>query len=108
IGVKGAFPSDAGVIGRKIKQGAGNIASGPAMTIEEAIGSLVVGIEIAEAEIRKGARILGTGEMGIGNTTPSTAILSVLGDIAPEEITGNGAGVGNGGLAQKVKVIKTA
>lgn len=108
IGVKGDFPSDAGVIDRKIKQGAGNIATGPAMTIEEAIGSLEVGIEIAEAEIRKGARILGTGEMGIGNTTPSTAILSVLGDIPAEEITGNGAGVGNGGLAHKVDVIKTA
>ncbi|WP_298831034.1 nicotinate-nucleotide--dimethylbenzimidazole phosphoribosyltransferase [uncultured Planococcus sp.] len=108
IGVKGDFPSDAGVIDRKIKQGAGNIATGPAMTIEEAIGSLEVGIEIAEAEIRNGARILGTGEMGIGNTTPSTAILSVLGDIPPEEITGNGAGVGNGGISHKVRVIKTA
>lgn len=108
IGVKGEFPSDAGVIDRKIKQGAGNIAQGSAMTGEEAIRSLEVGIEIANAEIKKGTRILGTGEMGIGNTTPSTAILSVLGNIPPEEITGNGAGTGRGGIAHKAAVIRKA
>lgn len=108
IGVKGEFPSGAGVIDRKIKQGAGNIAQGSAMTGEEAIQSLEVGIEIANAEILKGANLLGTGEMGIGNTTPSTAILSVLGNIPPEEITGNGAGTGRGGIAHKAAVIRKA
>lgn len=108
IGVKGDFPNDAGVIGRKIRQGAGNIATGPAMTIEEAIRSLETGIAIAEAEIQKGANLLGTGEMGIGNTTPSTAILSVLGNIPSEEITGKGAGVGSGGISHKAQVIKKA
>lgn len=78
------------------------------MTGEEAIRSLEVGIEIANAEIKKGACILGTGEMGIGNTTPSTAILSVLGNIPPEEITGNGAGTGIGGIAHKAAVIRKA
>ena len=108
IGVKEDFPSDVGVIDRKIKQGAGNIAKGSAMTREEAIRSLEVGIEIAEAEVKKGANLLGTGEMGIGNTTPSTAVLSVLGSINPCKITGNGAGTGHGGITHKVDVIRKA
>lgn len=108
VGVKGTFASHVGVIDRKIKEGTNNIAQGPAMTHEEAIRSIEAGIEIASAEIRKGAQLLGTGEMGIGNTTPSTAILAVLGSIAPEEITGNGAGTGSGGIAHKVTVIQKA
>ncbi|WP_019156120.1 nicotinate-nucleotide--dimethylbenzimidazole phosphoribosyltransferase [Robertmurraya massiliosenegalensis] len=108
IGVKGDIPSDAQVTNRKIKNGTDNMAKGPAMTREEAIQSLEVGIEMANEEIRKGAQILGTGEMGIGNTTPSTAILSVLGNIDPKEITGKGAGVGSRGIEHKINVIKKA
>lgn len=108
IGVKGDIPSDVGVIVRKIKHGSDNIAKGPAMTREEAIRSLEVGIEIATEEIKKGVNLLGTGEMGIGNTTPSTAILSVLGNCDPIEITGRGAGLGDGGLTHKIEVIKKA
>lgn len=108
IGVKGDIPDDAGVIGRKIKLGSDNIAKGPAMSREEAVRSLEVGIEIATEEINKGVNLLGTGEMGIGNTTPSTAILSVLGGCDPAEITGRGAGLGEGGLTHKVEVIKKA
>ncbi|WP_458413367.1 nicotinate-nucleotide--dimethylbenzimidazole phosphoribosyltransferase [Schinkia sp. CFF1] len=108
IGVKGELPGDVPVINRKIKNGTDNIANGPAMTREEAILSLEVGIEVANNEIQKGVQLLGTGEMGIGNTTPSTAILSVLGNIEPNEITGIGAGVGGGGIAHKIDVIKKA
>ncbi|MGX9134360.1 nicotinate-nucleotide--dimethylbenzimidazole phosphoribosyltransferase [Rummeliibacillus sp. JY-2-4R] len=108
IGVKEEITNDAGVINRKIKKGAGNIAQGPAMTREEAIKALEVGIEIATAEIQNGTNLLATGEMGIGNTTPSTAILSVLAQIDPEGITGKGAGLGQGGLAHKIEVIRKA
>ena len=108
IGVKEEIPSNAGVILRKIKKGAGNIAKGPAMTREEAIKALEVGIEIASAEIQNGVNLLATGEMGIGNTTPSTAILSVLAQMDPEGITGRGAGLGQGGLAHKIEVIRKA
>lgn len=108
VGVKEDIPSDAGVILRKIKRGTDNMAKGPAMTREEAIQSIEVGIEIATAEIQKGVNLLGTGEMGISNTTPSTAILSVLANCDPKEITGRGAGLGQGGLAQKIEVIRTA
>ncbi|MFJ8260380.1 nicotinate-nucleotide--dimethylbenzimidazole phosphoribosyltransferase [Rummeliibacillus sp. NPDC094406] len=108
IGVKEDIPSDAGVIIRKIKKGTDNMAKGPAMTRDEAIKALEVGIEIATTEIQNGVNLLGTGEMGIGNTTPSTAILSVLANCDPKEITGRGAGLGQGGLAHKIDVIRNA
>ncbi|WP_203248099.1 nicotinate-nucleotide--dimethylbenzimidazole phosphoribosyltransferase [Sporosarcina beigongshangi] len=108
IGIKGDIPEDAGVFNRKIKHGTDNMVKGPAMTREEAVKSLEVGIEMANQEAKKGANLLGTGEMGIGNTTPSTAILSVLGNCDLLEITGRGAGVGEGGIEHKVAVIRKA
>ncbi|WP_285394526.1 nicotinate-nucleotide--dimethylbenzimidazole phosphoribosyltransferase [Lysinibacillus sp. fls2-241-R2A-57] len=108
VGVKEDIPLDAGVIIKKIKYGTDNMAKGPAMSREEAIQSIEVGIEVATEEIKKGINVLGTGEMGIANTTPSAAILSVLHECHPSEVTGFGAGVGPGGLAHKVAVIHNA
>ncbi|MET4559064.1 nicotinate-nucleotide--dimethylbenzimidazole phosphoribosyltransferase [Lysinibacillus parviboronicapiens] len=108
VGVKEDIPLDAGVMIKKIKYGTDNMAKGPAMSREQAIQSIEVGIEVAMREIRSGADLLGTGEMGIGNTTPSAAILSVLHGCNPCEVTGFGAGVGTGGLAHKVEVIQKA
>jgi len=108
IGIKGEIPEGVGVVNRKMKSGTDNMAKGPAMTREEAIKSLEVGIEMANLEVGKGVNLLGTGEMGIGNTTPSTAILSVLGNCDPSQITGRGAGVGNGGIEHKAVVIRKA
>ena len=108
VGVKEDIPLDAKVLMKKIKHGTDNMAKGPAMTREEAIQSIEVGIEIATAEIAKGANVLGTGEMGIGNTTPSAAILSVLRGCHPQEVTGFGAGLGAGGIEHKVAVIQKA
>ncbi|MBD7908534.1 nicotinate-nucleotide--dimethylbenzimidazole phosphoribosyltransferase [Sporosarcina gallistercoris] len=108
IGIKGELPEDSGVIGRKVKHGTENMAKGPAMTREEAIRSIEVGIEMANREVKNGIQLLGTGEMGIGNTTPSTAILSVLKNCDPLEITGKGAGVGPGGIEHKASVIRQA
>ncbi|WHX28018.1 nicotinate-nucleotide--dimethylbenzimidazole phosphoribosyltransferase [Virgibacillus halodenitrificans] len=108
IGVNGVIPDDAEVMKRKIKNGTSNMTKGPAMTREEAIKSIEVGIEIVNKEVKKGITVIGTGEMGIGNTTPSTAILSVLGNYAPQVITGRGAGVGEGGIAHKVETIEKA
>lgn len=96
------------VINRKIKYGTDNMTKGPAMTREEAIKSLEVGIEIAIQQIKKGINLLGTGEMGIGNTTPSTAILSVIGNYDPKEIVGVGANYPEEKLAHKAEVIKKA
>lgn len=108
VGVKEDIPLDAGVIIHKIKHGTDNMAQGPAMSREEAIQSIEVGIHVATDEITKGANLLGTGEMGIGNTTPSTAILAALTGYDPIEITGFGAGVGQGGIAHKAAVIEKA
>ena len=108
VGIKKEVPMGAGVIIKKIKNGTDNMAKGPAMSREEAIKSIEVGIEIANEEIQKGVNLLGTGEMGIGNTTPSTAILSVFKNCDPLEITGRGAGLGTGGIEHKAAVIRKA
>jgi len=107
IGVAGPVDHP-GVINRKIKLGTDNMLKGPAMSREEAVKAIETGIEIANNEISKGARVLGTGDMGIGNTTPSSAILSVLGGFTPEEVTGRGTGVDDKSLSNKAVVIRKA
>ncbi|MER2112257.1 MAG: nicotinate-nucleotide--dimethylbenzimidazole phosphoribosyltransferase [Solibacillus isronensis] len=108
IGVKEDLPQDAGVIIKKVKYGTDNMAKGPAMTREEAIQAIEVGIEVATEAIQSGINLIGTGEMGIGNTTPSAAVLSVLHGCDPLEVTGFGAGVGAGGIEYKAEVIRKA
>ena len=107
IGVKVDF-EDPFVISRKLMHGTDNMRKGPAMSRETAIKALEVGIEIAHKAIDEGANILGTGEMGIGNTTPSTAILSVLTGVSPFEITGIGANFPVEHLTHKASVISDA
>ncbi len=97
-----------GVINKKIRYGTGNMVKGPAMTREEAIRSIEIGIEIANEEIKKGKNLLATGEMGICNTTPSSAIVSVIGDFDPMEVTGVGANYPTEQLIHKAGVIKKA
>lgn len=108
IGVNKDLPKDVKVIPRKIKYGTDNIAKGPAMTREEAIRSIEVGIEMADLALDEGVQIIGTGEIGIANTTPTTAMLATFAQIDPESITGPGAGTGQGGIAHKVAVIRRA
>lgn len=108
IGVKEDLPEDAGVIIKKIKYGTDNMAKGPAMSREEAIKAIEVGIEVATEQINKGINLIGIGEMGIANTTPSAAILSVFHGCDPLEVTGIGAGVGAGGIEYKAEVIRKA
>lgn len=108
IGVNQDLPDDVQVIRRKIKYGTNNLAKGPAMTRAEAIRAIEVGIEMANKAVANGTELLGTGEMGIGNTTPSTAILAVLANCDPLSITGRGAGVGKGGIPHKAAVIRRA
>ncbi|MDD5079247.1 MAG: nicotinate-nucleotide--dimethylbenzimidazole phosphoribosyltransferase [Candidatus Omnitrophica bacterium] len=93
---------------KKINYGTQNIAKGPAMTKAEAIRSIEAGIEIFENEYKKGIDIAGTGEMGIGNTTASSAITACLTGTAVEELTGRGAGLDDKGLQNKINIIKKA
>lgn len=100
--------NEPGVINRKIKYGTDNISKGPAMTYDEAIKAIEVGIEIATNEINKGKNLLTTGEMGICNTTTSSAIISVLGGFNPKDVTGVGANLPEDKLSHKADVIKRA
>ncbi len=97
-----------GVLDYKIRKGTSNIAKGPAMTREEAIKALEIGIKLAKEAIEEGHKVLGIGEMGIGNTTPTSAIISVFGDFDPIDVTGMGAGLNHEGIIKKAKVIKEA
>ncbi|MBM7557118.1 nicotinate-nucleotide--dimethylbenzimidazole phosphoribosyltransferase [Halanaerobacter jeridensis] len=96
------------LLNRKVKYGTDNLAVGPAMTREEAISSLEVGIEVVEDLIKQGANLIGTGEMGIGNTTSSSAILATSTDLSLEQIVGYGTGIDEAGLEKKKKVIAQA
>jgi len=93
---------------KKISYGTKNMAKGPAMTREEAIKSIEAGIEVFEEEYKKGIDILGLGDMGIGNTTPSSAITAVITGRPVEEVTGRGTGINDGIFENKIKVMKRA
>ena len=95
-----------GVLDYKIRKGTSNMAKGPAMTRDEAEKCLAIGIEMAEKCIQEDYTLIGIGEMGIANTTPSTAIISVFGDCDPKEITGMGAGLKKELLMHKADVIR--
>ncbi len=96
------------LLSRKVAPGTNNMISGPAMTAEQAIKSIETGIEILTAEIAGGLDIVGTGDMGIGNTTASSAICAVMTGRPVAEVTGRGTGIDDKQLAHKVEVIKRA
>lgn len=93
-------------LSKKIALGTKNFTQGPAMTKEEAIKSLESGIEVLESESINGIDIMGTGDMGIGNTTPSSAITAVITGSPAEDVTGRGTGINDKTLAIKHDVIK--
>lgn len=95
-------------ISRKVIKGTKNIRKGPAMTRQEAEECINVGISLAEEYADKGYKIFGTGDMGIANTTPSSAITAILTGRGVEEITGRGTGINDDVWRRKVQVIKDA
>lgn len=97
-----------GVLDYKIRKGTSNMAKGPAMTREEAVRCLEVGIEITNEYIAKGYNLIGIGEMGICNTTPSSAIVSVIANCDPSEVTGIGAGLRKDRVEHKANTIRRA
>lgn len=96
------------ILCRKISFGTENIAKGAAMSHEQAIKAIAVGIDIAENCAENGFDIIVTGEMGIGNTTTSSAVAAVLLNACPREVTGRGAGLDNRSLERKINVIERA
>jgi nicotinate-nucleotide--dimethylbenzimidazole phosphoribosyltransferase len=97
-----------GIIQRKIRKGTSNISKGPAMTRDEAVKAIETGIEIACEAIKEGSDILGTGEVGIGNTTTSSAILYAYTGDSLDSLVGRGAGLDDEGLENKKEIIKKA
>lgn len=104
----GMCAEDTAIIPRKIACGTKNFAKEPAMTRVEAVKAVEVGINMVKDLKEKGYKIIGTGEMGIGNTTTSSAIASVLLNVSVESVTGKGAGLTSEGLNKKINVIKNA
>jgi nicotinate-nucleotide--dimethylbenzimidazole phosphoribosyltransferase len=108
MGLASDIPMSASLVVKKIAYGTANIAKGPAMTREQATESVLSGVEIVEAEIGRGLDIVGTGDMGIGNTTPSAAIACALMKRPAKEIVGRGTGVDDAGLKRKMDAIERA
>lgn len=107
-GVSGELPDTPGLKARKMGHGTRNIAKGPAMSTEEAVRSIELGIETLEEELLHGADLVAVGDMGIGNTTPSSAVLAALSGADVKDVTGQGTGVDGPDLARKIKVVETA
>lgn len=97
-----------GLIKRKIRKGTWNISKGPAMTREEAIRSIEIGIEMIEEAVKEGIQVVGTGEMGIGNTSTSSAIIMAFTGMDADLVVGKGAGLTEEAYENKKRVIKKA
>ena len=96
------------IVQRRILRGTGNIVKGPAMSREQALEAILVGIERAGKAKEDGIDLIGAGEMGIGNTTTSSAVLAALTGLRVEEVTGRGAGLTDEAFARKKDVISRA
>ncbi|MBD5445147.1 MAG: nicotinate-nucleotide--dimethylbenzimidazole phosphoribosyltransferase [Lachnospiraceae bacterium] len=107
IGINGEEQIE-GLLNRKIRPGTGNFRKEPAMTIEEAVRAIYTGMEIVEECKQKGYQILATGEMGIGNTTTSSAVAAALLRCDADEVTGRGAGLCDDKLHSKKQIISEA
>lgn len=97
-----------GVEGPHLKDGTANLAEGPAMSREDCLAAIEYGRSLAKKYKEEGYDIIITGEMGIGNTTTSSAVASVLLDMSVESVTGRGAGLSDEGLVRKVNAINRA
>jgi nicotinate-nucleotide--dimethylbenzimidazole phosphoribosyltransferase len=108
IGVAYEFGPMPGLIQKKVMPGTKNILSEPAMSRKQAEQAIMVGVELATQAVQEGIGLIGTGDMGIGNTTPSAAITAVMTGRPVAEVTGRGTGIDDAGHARKVSVIQRA
>ena len=99
---------DGRILNKKIAYGTANIAKGPAMSRADAVRAIWAGADTAAQAVQEGAAVLGVGEMGIGNTTTSSAVLAALTGASVPAVTGRGGGLTDEGLCRKVAVIERA
>ncbi len=107
VGINGSV-TDERILVRKIRCGTANLLKSPAMPREEAVQTILTGAEAVKEAVRDGAGIIGIGELGIGNTTTSSAVLAALAETSAEEVTGRGGGLTDAALARKTEVIRKA
>ena len=103
-----ATPAGTGLISAKVRRGTRNLMVEPAMTRDEAVQALDVGASVAGDLVAKGVRALVTGDMGIGNTTPSAALIAAFCGRSAGEVAGRGTGIGDAELQRKIAVIDAA
>ena len=108
VGVAAELPEHPDLLNRKIAPGTANFAQGPAMSRQQAIRSLQVGFEILSDQAAQGLDLAATGEMGIGNTTPASAITAIYTGLPVGQVTGRGTGVDDAGLDLKIGTIERA
>ncbi len=108
VGVNHDFDSVCDLWHKKIGYGTANMLKGPAMTRNQALQSIHAGIQMVEKMVPEGCEIIGTGDMGIGNTTASSAIAALLCEADVRAVTGRGTGVDDQGLEKKIAVIQKA
>ena len=108
VGVATPLDPAPGLVDRRIRPGTDNLADGPAMTVDDAWRALDVGAEMAAAAVAGGARCLVTGDMGIGNTTPSAALIAAFTGRPAEEVTGRGTGIDDATWSRKAEIVRNA
>jgi nicotinate-nucleotide--dimethylbenzimidazole phosphoribosyltransferase len=106
VGVDFDFGDTPGMLHRKVARGTRNFAKGPAMTRDETLAAMQVGIDLADQCRNEGVGLVGTGEMGIGNTSPSSAIIAAISGIAVRDLTHRGTGINDAALEHKICVIE--
>ncbi|WP_371604152.1 nicotinate-nucleotide--dimethylbenzimidazole phosphoribosyltransferase [Streptomyces sp. NBC_01220] len=108
VGVAMELPAQPGLLPRKVRAGTADFTTGPALTREEVLAAIEVGIETARDLVAAGNKGLLTGEMGIANTTASAALICVYTGMDPAEVTGRGTGINDEMHARKVDVVRRA
>lgn len=106
VGVDYDFGDTPGMLHRKVARGTRNFARGPAMTRDEMLAAMQVGIDLADQSRAEGVALVGTGEMGIGNTSPSSAMIAVISGISVRDLTHRGTGINDAALEHKIRVIE--
>jgi nicotinate-nucleotide--dimethylbenzimidazole phosphoribosyltransferase len=108
VGVASEFGPVPGLVQRKVMHGTRSLAQGPAMTRQEAEQALQVGVDVLNEQAARGLDLVATGDMGIGNTTPSSAIAAVMTGLPVPQVVGRGTGIDDQSLQHKIQVIEQA
>ncbi len=108
VGVASDLPPAPGLLQRKVRKGTANLLWGPAMSVDEARQALDVGASVAADAVAGGARCLVTGDMGIGNTTASAAVIAALAGRPPADVTGRGTGIDDATFIRKILIVEAA